>query len=99
MEGSGYKRDRTAEKTAEVEELWKINTNKESQIMAMLVYYTKLCLLHEQTWDNYKVKRLEYRELQSEITRHQKQSSGASEDHSTKTSGRLFAILQLGEAQ
>ena len=99
MEGSGYKRDRATGKRAEVEELWKINTNKESQIMAMLVYYTKLCLLLEQTWDNYKVKRLEYRELQSEITQHQKQSSDASEDHSTKTSGRVFARLQLWEAQ
>ena len=50
----------------------------------MLVYHTKLCSLHEQTRDNYEVKSLAYRELQSEITQHREQNSNASEDRSTK---------------
>ena len=43
--------------------------------MAIEGYHDKLLSLHEQAWDNYKVKRLEHTEMQTELSQNQEGSS------------------------
>ena len=65
--------------------MWEINTDQEPHIKAVEGYHSNLRLLHEQAWDNYKVKRSDYIRLLIELTRHQEQSRYVSDDHSTES--------------
>ena len=43
----------------ELEQLWGMNTDQESQITAIEAYHDKFMSLHEQAWNDYKIRRLE----------------------------------------
>ena len=53
--------------------MWGINAEQETYITGMEDHHATLRKLHKHTWNDYKAKRAEYRELQSKITEHQEQ--------------------------
>ena len=55
----------------------------------MKSYCKKLLWLHEHSFDDYKVKTLEYRELQIKLSQHQEHSKDASGNDSIKAPGVL----------
>ena len=65
---------RTAQKKAELEELWAKNTAQELGNEDMLLYHNAICFLHERTQEDYNIKKVQYRELKADLLRHHKQS-------------------------
>ena len=63
MKDLGHEAQHTTGKRTELEEVWIMNTDQESWIMAMEGYHSKLLLLHKHAWDGYKVERSEHREM------------------------------------
>ena len=59
--------------------MWGLNGEQEACIAGMEDHYATLRELHKHTWNNYKVKRAEFRELQLEIIRYQEQGRDVSD--------------------
>ena len=87
MKGPGHEACHTTGKKAELEQLWVMNMDCEAQIRPIKGYHDDLLSLYKQAWENYKIKRLEHGEMQTELNQHQEQSRDVPGGRSAHTAG------------